>query len=120
MISSVGIAPIMDTNDCTREFALKIASIVPRTDKIIARERMSGKFLNYTERVIPEIADKEALYQNYQNGDWVVDTGKFVEELAKDGRFRRVYYNSKEEFYQGQWTGGALFHKSASVIEDAK
>jgi 4-amino-4-deoxy-L-arabinose transferase-like glycosyltransferase len=120
MVCSVGIEPIMDVNDCTREFALKIASVVPQTDKVVARERMSGKFLHYTGRVIPEVADKEALYQDYQNGDWIVATGKQAEELAKDVRFRRVYYNPKEEFYQGKWTGGALFHKSGPMAEDTK
>ena len=119
MICSAGIAPLMDTNDCTREFALKAASVVPQSGRIIARERMSGKFLHYTGRVVPEIKDENELYRDYQNGDWVAATEIQAEKLAKGGKFRRVYYNPKEEFYHGEFTAGAIFHKESPVIEDA-
>jgi hypothetical protein len=120
MICSVGVEPITDVNDCTRKFALKIASVVPQTDKMTSPERMSAKFLNYTSRIIPEVKDKGELYKDYELGNWIVATGKQADELTRDGRFRQIYYEPKEEFYQGKFTGGALFHKSASVIEDAK
>jgi 4-amino-4-deoxy-L-arabinose transferase-like glycosyltransferase len=115
-ISYSKISPLLDPNRYMRDFSLKVAGIVPQSDKIAAGERMPARCLHYFGRGIPAIKDKTELYKNYQEGFWVIATGKQLRELTVDGRFRRVYYDAKADYYRGQWTAGGLFSKSAPIV----
>jgi len=79
---------------------------------------------------VPEIQDKSLLYERYEQGDWVVCTFDYLNELTQDDRFREVYYKEKTRveindifsrvyYSKGaktgkQDSGGSLFHKSAA------
>lgn len=105
----------LDYNRHSRDFSRKLAQTVPQSDNLIACKRVSNRTVHYFGRVIPEINDIPLLYERYEQGDWVVATGKHLEELQADGRFRMVYYKEKAERRKRD-APGALFHKSAPFV----
>ncbi len=118
MISYACFFSPLDRNRNSRYFSTRVAEIVPATDKIAAYKDVSMRSVHYFGRVIPIISDKSKLYEDYEQGDWVVATGGRLKELVEDGRFRMVYYREKAELQQQDDINGALFHKSAPVVKD--
>ncbi len=114
MISYASFTVLLDINKGAREFALKIAAIVPQGDKLVAYKNASTRFVQYFGKVVPEIEDKSVLYNRYEQGDWIVATSGYLEDLAGDTRFREVYHKKiDKKGEEKEDTGGALFHKSA-------
>jgi len=134
MIFYAGFSTVLDADHPARDFAMKIACIVPPSDKLVAYKGVSSIFVQYFGKVVPGIQDKSLLYERYEQGDWVVCTFDHLDELAQDDRLREVYSSEREKREAGNIfarlyypariksakgdTGGALFHKSAAVIED--
>jgi hypothetical protein len=73
--------------------------------------------VQYFGKVVPEIEDKSALYNYYEQGDWIVSTSEYLEELASD-KLSQVYYKEKTKGKEKEDTGGALFHKSAAGVRN--
>ncbi len=107
----------MDTNRYSRAFSQKIARIVPGSDKLAAYGYVSNRTVQYFGRVIPSIEDKPVLYRYYEQGNWILATGKRSEELNKDGQFRSVFYGKKADSRNRENVPGTLFHKSAPIVK---
>jgi len=118
MISYAFFFNPLDGNRHSRYFSRRLAEIVPAADKLAAYKNVSMRSVHYFGRVIPVISDKSQLYEAYEQGEWVVATGKRMKGLVDDGRFRMVYYREKAELQQQDDISGALFNKSAPVVED--
>lgn len=106
----------MDYNRYSRDFSRKIANIVPQTDKLVAFEYISDRSVHYFGIPISEINDMAAIYEYYQEGNWVVATAGHLDKIDQDGRFRQVYYKQKAERRKHMNAPGALFHKSAPLV----
>jgi len=113
MVYYVRLGNPLDYNRYSRNFSKKIATIVPKSDRLIAFEYISNRSVHYFGRVIPQINDKAKLYKHYENGDWIVATAGHLEKLQADGKLKIVYYKEKAERRRQQNAPGALFHKSA-------
>jgi hypothetical protein len=113
MICDAGFSTVLDVDRYARDFARKIARIVPPSDKLVAYQHASGRFVQYFGKVVPEIQDKPLLYEHYEQGDWVVCTFDYLKGLMPDDRLRKVHYGRQ---YGKEDTGGILFHKSAAVV----
>ena len=66
---------------------------------------------------MPVAADMSQAYQRYQQGHWILATGKFVDDLASDGRFEtaRVWADAMRS--EGRVVAGAVFHRSHTVLD---
>ena len=118
MISYNSLTNPLDYNRHSRDFSRKAAEIIPQSENLVAYKFVSLRSVHYFGRVIPVITDESVLYKHYEDGDWVIATGGFLQNLSQDSRFRRVWYEEEAERLGGKDTDGALFHKSAAVIKD--
>jgi 4-amino-4-deoxy-L-arabinose transferase-like glycosyltransferase len=108
----------LDSDKYPMYFSRRLAQIVPATGKLTAYKDISMRSVHYFGRVIPIVADKSKLYEDYEQGDWIVATGEQLKELVDDGRFRMVYYRQRVESEQQNDIDGALFNKTAAVVKD--
>jgi len=108
----------LDSDKYPMNFSRRLAQIVPAADRLEAYKDISMRNVYYFGRVIPVTADKSKLYDDYEQGDWVVAVGEDLKELHDDGRFRLVYYDEKEEVEKRKDVPGGLFNKTAEVIKD--
>lgn len=118
MISYVSFINPLEKDRYSKDFAQKIAEIVPQNDSLIAYEFVSPKSVQYFGRPILETNDRTVLYEHYERSDWVLATAGHLEKLTQDGRFRKVYYTEKAERRKDGDAPGALFHKSAPKVKD--
>lgn len=118
MISYVSFINPLEKDRYSKDFAQKIAKIVPQNDRLIAYEFVSPKSVQYFGRPIPETNDRTVLYEHYERSDWVLATAGHLEKLTQDARFRKVYYTEKAERRKVGDAPGALFHKSALKVKD--
>jgi len=119
MVSYAGFIDSLDGNRHSMYFSRRLAEIVPTAEKLAAYKDISMRSVHYFGRVIPVVADKSKLYEDYEQGEWVVATGERLKELVDDGRFRMVYYRGRAELQQQDDISGALFHKSAAVVKES-
>lgn len=117
MASCFFFIEISDSDKYSRDFSRELSKIVPASEDMIAYEYISTKSVHYFGRVVPEINDISAALEYYENGDWVVATAEHLEKLEKAGKnLRRVYYEKIAERRKFGDAEGALFHKSAAII----
>jgi 4-amino-4-deoxy-L-arabinose transferase-like glycosyltransferase len=103
----------------TRQFALKVAGMVPATDKLVSYNSVPGTFVHYFGRTIEKVQDEAELNNLYQQNCWVVSFDKGMEELQETGRFKLVYTDpGAKQKRQGPIAGG-LFHEQSPVVEKA-
>jgi hypothetical protein len=117
MFCYASFAGLLDKDRPSRDFAEKIAQIIPQSEKFVAYERVSSRFVQYFGRVVPEIQDKSAMYEHYEQGDWIIVISPYLDKLNDAAQFRRVYYRQRSPDKGKEDSGGALFHKSAPVVE---
>lgn len=118
MISYVSFINPLEKDRYSKDFAQKIAGIVPQNDSLIAYEFVSPKSVQYFGRPILETNDRTVLYEHYERSDWVLATAGHLGKLTQDARFRKVYYTEKAERRKVGDAPGALFHKSAPKVKD--
>jgi 4-amino-4-deoxy-L-arabinose transferase-like glycosyltransferase len=118
MISYVSFINPLEKDRYSKDFAQKLAEIVPKHNKLTAYISVSSKHIHYFGRAIPETTDMTVLYEHYKRGDWVLATADHLEKLNQDSRFRKVYYTKKATHRKNIGSPGALFHKSAPEVED--
>jgi len=114
MFCYASFAGLLDKDRPSRDFAEKIAQIIPQSEKFVAYERVSSRFVQYFGRVVPEIQDKSAMYEQ---GDWIIVISPYLDKLNDAAQLRRVYYRQRSSDKGKEDSGGALFHKSAPVVE---
>jgi 4-amino-4-deoxy-L-arabinose transferase-like glycosyltransferase len=103
-----------DKNNYTRSFAMEILNKVPSADNLIGYNYVAKRVVHYYGKPIPVLEEKAKVYEHYEHGDWVLATDGELEELEKDGRFRKVYHNESAEMRsQSENIRGSLFHKTA-------
>ena len=112
IICFVSMSASFDNNNYTRKFGLEISKIIPLTDNLVAYNHVSNRVVHYFARDIPEVNDKNMIYQDYDKGAWILATENDLKELQSDNRFNMVYYNDKAEVQLKVNTAGALFRKS--------
>jgi hypothetical protein len=117
MIAYSAFTPLLDRDKPLRAFAEKLVRTVPQSEKLVAYKEVSSTLVYYFGRVVPEIKDKPVLYNHYEQGDWVIGTSRRMDELVQDSRLRQVYYWEKVPGNKRKYPGGALFHKSAPLIQ---
>ena len=117
MVSLAAFTAATDADRPAKDFAEKVAQIVPKSDKLVAYKYISTRFVQYFGKVVPVIEDKSLLYERYRQDDWVVCTFDYLQELAPDERFKKVYYSERAKGKKED-TGGVLFHKSQITGED--
>jgi hypothetical protein len=117
MVAHSAFVPLLDRERPLRDFAEKLARIVPQSEKLVAYKDASSTLVQYFGRVVPEIKDEPTLYNHYEQGDWVVGVSSYMDELVQDSRFRQVYYWEKVRHQEKKYPGGALFHKSAPLTQ---
>jgi 4-amino-4-deoxy-L-arabinose transferase-like glycosyltransferase len=108
----------LDSDKYPMYFSRRLAQIVPAADRLDAYKDISMRNVYYFGRVIPVIADKSELYEDYEQGDWIVAVDEHLKELTDDSRFRMVYYDKKAEVEKRKDVAGGLFKKTAAVIKD--
>jgi 4-amino-4-deoxy-L-arabinose transferase-like glycosyltransferase len=118
MVTYGAFTDSFDSERHSRDFSRRLAEIVPPSGELVGYRLVSKRTVQYFGRVVPVIENKSQLYDDYEQGSWVLATGKRLKELADDGRFRMVYYSEKAELDQQNDISGALFHKSAPVVKD--
>jgi 4-amino-4-deoxy-L-arabinose transferase-like glycosyltransferase len=114
MISYISFGALIDIDRPARDFAEKIAQIVPSSDKLIAYEHTSSRFVQYFGKVVPEVTDISELSKDYDKGYWIVCASEHAEEL-KNVNFRTVYLEERDKKDKSD-AGGVLFNKSAPVV----
>jgi len=115
-ICFVSLTDQFDNNNYTRKFAFEISKKIPSTDNVAAYNYVSMRVVHYSGRTIPEIEDKNTVYQYYEKGYWIIATDTDLKELQQDGRLNMVYYNDKAEVQSKRNIAGALFRKSKDAI----
>ena len=94
----------------TRRFALKVAEMVPVTDKLVSYKSVPATFVHYFGRTAEKVQSEAELNSLYQQNYWVVSFGKEMDELLKTGRYKLMYMDpGANKKKQGSIAGG-LFH----------
>jgi len=120
MIAYPCFLPFLDVDRPSRDFAEKVAHIVPQSEKLIAYKAASSRFVQYFGKVVPLIEDKSALYEHYQRGDWIIAISPYFEELNQaDFQLRKIYFKEGFSDEGKEDSRGALFHKSASPVQNS-
>jgi len=116
MIFTLTFSDVLDVSREARDFAQKTVQIVPQSDKLVAYEDISTRFVQYFGKVVPVIKDVSTLHEHYQQGEWIVAISGRVKKLDKDNRFRKVFYRERKEGVKED-ASGALFHITAPIVK---
>lgn len=117
IVSYARIFNPMESERCSRDFSRQLAAIVPESDRLVAYEDVSCRFVQYFGRVVPVVENEPNLIDSYQNGDWIVATGSSLQKLEKNENFVQSYYEPKAERDGQEEVPGALFRKPDSVSQ---
>jgi 4-amino-4-deoxy-L-arabinose transferase-like glycosyltransferase len=94
-----------------KPFARNVAAEIPSTDSLTAYHDVASRFVHYFGRTVPIAEDLSQAYERYQQGHWILATGRFVDELTDDGRFEQARLWENAIRSKGRIVAGALFHK---------
>lgn len=104
-----------DIDQVLKTFAQKIASIVPEDEKLVSLKSISSRSVHYFGRVVLEAEDIAETYERYKKGEWIVASGKSMDELTNDGRFRTTEEWIGKSVSNGQIVDAAVFHIITAV-----
>jgi 4-amino-4-deoxy-L-arabinose transferase-like glycosyltransferase len=107
---------IISPDQVVKEFALKVAQIVPATDKMVSYKAVPANFIHYFGRTVEKAQDEPELNNLYQRNCWVVSFGKGMEELVHTGRYRIVYSDTRAEQQGKNISAGGLFCNYSSSV----
>ncbi len=116
MIFTLTFSDVLDINREARYFAQKTDQIVPHSDKLVAYEDISIRFVQYFGKVVPVVKDVSTLHEHYQQGEWIVATSEHLKDLKNDKSVRKVYYQQRKKGLKED-TSGALFHITAPIVK---
>ncbi len=117
MIALSGFSLALDDGRFSRSFARKVAQIVPDSGSLVAFPDISDRFVQYFGQVVPIKTDKPTLHEAYERGDWIVCTSGYLSQVTSNDRLRTIYSRAEDENGKED-SGGAVFHKSAPILED--
>jgi 4-amino-4-deoxy-L-arabinose transferase-like glycosyltransferase len=118
MIGYSGFINPLNYNQPSRQFTQAVVQKVPASDKLIAYESASARFIHYFGRRVPKIGTKSEVYELYKKGWWVVAFGTYLGELRDNGGFEIAYERENAERHGQNIVGGALLHKSGGNAGD--
>jgi len=113
LLSFYNFSAIADNDANSRDFARKIAGLVPASDKLVAYGRLTSKFVQYYGQVVPEIYDLPELKEYYNRGCWVLCLSNNTAGL-KDENLSIIYSCERKDNNKSD-TAGVLFHNSADA-----
>lgn len=116
-----GLLSIISPDQVVKEFALKVAEIVPATDRVVSYGSVPSNFIHYFGKTVEKVQDESKLNKVYQEGNcWVVSFGKGMDELVTTGRYRIVYSDTSAKQRGESISAGGVFHGQPPVIESSK
>lgn len=115
-----GLLNILSPDQPVKQFALKVAEIVPTTDKVVSYGAVPSNFIHYFGRTVVKVQDVSELNNLYQQNYWVVSFGKGMDELLSTGRYKLVYMDTNAKKRGENISAGGLFHGQQPAIEGAK
>ncbi|MHC4271629.1 MAG: hypothetical protein ACYST2_04880, partial [Planctomycetota bacterium] len=95
----------------TKQFAENAASQIRQSDDLVAYKDVSSGFVHYFGKVVPVVEDVSQTFDKYRQGAWVVATGRFMDELLRDGRFVIGWQCTDALMDEDKTVAGALFHR---------
>jgi 4-amino-4-deoxy-L-arabinose transferase-like glycosyltransferase len=115
-----GLLSIISPDQVVKEFALKVAEIVPATDRMVSYGNVPSNFVHYFGKTVEKVQDESELNKLYQENCWVVSFGKGMDELVTTGRYRIVYSDTSAKQRGESISAGGVFHGQPPVIESSK
>jgi 4-amino-4-deoxy-L-arabinose transferase-like glycosyltransferase len=106
-----GLLSIISPDGVVKEFALKVAGIVPAADRIVSYESVPSNFVHYFGRTVEVVQEESELSNLYQQNCWVISFGKDMDKLVNTGRYRIVYSNTSAKQRRENISAGGIFHK---------
>jgi 4-amino-4-deoxy-L-arabinose transferase-like glycosyltransferase len=104
---------IADIDANSRNFAKKIACLVPASDKLIAYKDVSSRFVQYYGQVVPQISNLSKLREYYNKGCWIVCFSDDTIELKNENL--NIVYSCERKGKSKSDTAGVLFHNPANA-----
>ena len=80
-----GLLNILSPDRPVKEFAIKVAEMVPATDRMVSYKAVPANFIHYFGRTVEKVQDETELNNLYQRNYWVVSFGKDMDELLARG-----------------------------------
>jgi 4-amino-4-deoxy-L-arabinose transferase-like glycosyltransferase len=114
-----GLFNIISTDQPIKEFAVRVAEIVPATDKLVSYKSVPAIFIHYFGKTVEEVQDEAKLNDLYRQNCWVVSFGKGIDGLQETGRYKLVYKDANARQHKGDMTAGGLFREQSPVVEKA-
>ena len=102
----------LNYNNSSRTFSIAAGKLIPAADNLVAYNYISARSIQYIGRKIPKETDLALLSEFYEQGGWIITTGKHFDQLLSDGRFELVFSQEKAERHGNKFVSGGLFHKS--------
>ena len=111
-----GLWNILSPNQDVKKFALKVAEMVPTTDKVVSYGTVPSNFIHYFGRTVVKVQDISELNNLSQQNYWVISFGKDMDELLNAGRYKLVYMDRNAKERGENIYAGGLFHGFPSSI----
>jgi 4-amino-4-deoxy-L-arabinose transferase-like glycosyltransferase len=111
---------IISPDQQVKQFAIKVAEIVPPTDKAVSYGSVPSNFVHYFGRTVKRIQGEAELNNLYQQGYWVVSFGKAMNELTNTGRYGIVYSDTSAKQRGTNVAAGGVFHVRPAVIKSSE
>jgi 4-amino-4-deoxy-L-arabinose transferase-like glycosyltransferase len=115
-----GLLSIISPDRVVKDFALKVAEIVPATDRMVSYGNVPSNFVHYFGKTVEKVQDESELNKLYQENCWVVSFGKGMDELVTTGRYRIVYSDTSAKQRGESISAGGVFHGQPPIIESSK
>jgi len=113
MIGHLGFINPLNYNEPSRRFTTVVADKVPADDELVGYKFVTGRFVQYSGRVVRQIASEVEASELYEKGYWIVAFAEDVELLQSKG-FDVAYFNENAERHRSNIVAGALFHKTTT------
>jgi ClpP class serine protease len=111
-----GLLNILSSDQPVKQFAVKVAEMVPTTDKAVSYGTVPANFIHYFGRTVVKAQDVSELNNLYQQNYWVVSLGKRMDELLSTGEYKLVYMYPNAERHGEDISAGGLFHNFSSSV----
>ena len=105
-----GLSNIISPDRPVKEFAIKVAKMVPTTDRMVSYRAVPANFIHYFGRTVEKVQDQTELNKLYQRNYWVVSFGKDMDALLSAGQYKLVYMDTKAKKRGKNISAGGLFH----------
>ncbi len=99
----------------SKQFAQTVAAAIPPDADLVAYKDISSRFIHYYGKTVPIVKGLGQTYESYASGKWIVASGKLMEELTQDGRFKTANSWPAINLVKDEIVPGAVFHKKGNA-----